>query len=207
MEATRTSPPAIQRRARQILSCSACRTGKLKCNREQPCDQCIKRSKDNTCRYLPPPQKKRKIRNARDRVAHLEGLVAQLIAQNTADDVNDDETKQDNAPAPRKGLENTVSPFRAPRLTDDFASKPMTPPSEETSPRNLDQHSPSSEPREYQNALHAVGALSIDHGVTSYVGATHWKAVLEHVSNHSWIDAINAFKICVARVHVSLTPW
>lgn len=185
METTQTSPPAIQRRARQILSCSACRTGKLKCNREQPCDQCIKRSKDSTCHYLPPPQKKRKIRNARDRVAHLEGLVAQLIAQNTtADDANNDQQDQTNAPVARKELGNSVSPFRAPKLTDDFASKPMTPPSEETSPRNLEQHSPSSEPKEYQNALHAVGALSINHGVTSYVGATHWKAVLEHVSNH-----------------------
>ena len=68
-----------QQRARQQLSCTACRTGKLKCNRQHPCDQCTKRSKDHECHYLPPPAKKRQNKNTKDRIAQLEGLVVQLM--------------------------------------------------------------------------------------------------------------------------------
>ena len=68
-----------QHRARQQLSCTACRAGKLKCNRQHPCDQCCKRAKEDGCLYLPPPAKKKQSKNTKDRIAQLEGLVVQLM--------------------------------------------------------------------------------------------------------------------------------
>ena len=67
------------KRARPQLSCTPCRQGKLKCNREQPiCDQCSKRARE--CRYMPPPQNK-KTQNMRGRIRNLEDMVVNLLNQ------------------------------------------------------------------------------------------------------------------------------
>ncbi|PSN70365.1 hypothetical protein BS50DRAFT_488478 [Corynespora cassiicola Philippines] len=70
------------KRARPQLSCTPCRQGKLKCNREHPvCDQCAKRSKHDACHYVPPPPKNRQAQNMRGRIKNLESLVVNLINQ------------------------------------------------------------------------------------------------------------------------------
>ncbi|KAF2397331.1 hypothetical protein EJ06DRAFT_481729 [Trichodelitschia bisporula] len=76
-----SSSAAIQKRARQQLSCTFCRAGKLRCDRKLPCDQCTKRARSGACAYLAPPPKKKQSRNTKDRIAHLEGLVVQLMSQ------------------------------------------------------------------------------------------------------------------------------
>ncbi|PVI06460.1 hypothetical protein DM02DRAFT_552389 [Periconia macrospinosa] len=73
------------KRARPQLSCTPCRQGKLKCNREQPvCDQCLKRSRDSACRYMPPPETK-KTQNMRGRIRNLEDMVVNLLNQKEQD--------------------------------------------------------------------------------------------------------------------------
>ena len=47
---TRTSTPAA-RRNRPVFSCVYCREKKLRCDREQPCNQCRKRNQLNHCLY------------------------------------------------------------------------------------------------------------------------------------------------------------
>lgn len=42
-----------KKRNRIRFSCTTCREKKLKCNRSQPCDQCIKRNIISTCNYVP----------------------------------------------------------------------------------------------------------------------------------------------------------
>jgi hypothetical protein len=70
------------RRARAQLSCTPCRQGKLKCNREHPvCDQCTKRGRKETCLYVPPPAKNKQAHNMRGRIRNLENLVVTLINQ------------------------------------------------------------------------------------------------------------------------------
>lgn len=54
-----------RRRRRPALACEKCRRRKIKCDRNTPCDQCI-RSKSETCAYLPddapvPAGKKRRV--------------------------------------------------------------------------------------------------------------------------------------------------
>lgn len=75
-------PRAPIKRARPQLSCTPCRQGKLKCNREHPvCDQCAKRSRHETCHYVPPPPRNKQAQNMRGRIRNLESLVVNLINQ------------------------------------------------------------------------------------------------------------------------------
>ncbi|KAF2757408.1 hypothetical protein EJ05DRAFT_388826 [Pseudovirgaria hyperparasitica] len=75
------------KRARPQLSCMPCRQGKLKCNRLQPfCDQCLKRSKEDSCVYPPPPQKIKQAQNMKGRIRHLENLVVDLMNAKQAED-------------------------------------------------------------------------------------------------------------------------
>lgn len=74
------------KRARPQLSCTLCRQGKLKCNREHPvCDQCAKRSRHDACQYVPPPARNKQAQNMRSRIRNLESLVVNLINQKSQD--------------------------------------------------------------------------------------------------------------------------
>jgi hypothetical protein len=45
----------VIKRNRQVVSCVPCRTRKLKCDRQQPCTSCIKRSDAASCRFFGAP--------------------------------------------------------------------------------------------------------------------------------------------------------
>ncbi|KAH7635435.1 hypothetical protein B0T09DRAFT_317232 [Sordaria sp. MPI-SDFR-AT-0083] len=45
-----------RKRNRIRFSCTTCREKKLKCNRQSPCDQCIKRNVASTCNFIPYAQ-------------------------------------------------------------------------------------------------------------------------------------------------------
>jgi hypothetical protein len=152
---------SAQKRARQQLSCTACRTGKLRCNRQQPCDQCMKRGKDPACQYLAPPPKKRQNRNTKDRIAHLEGLVVQLMNR-------DGSAASDSAQNTTGSLSSGNSSGPSPQL--------------DTPSTNSIKDSPgSSSDSGHDVSAGAFGQLTISKGEASYKGAAHWEAILEGV--------------------------
>ncbi|ROV95744.1 hypothetical protein VMCG_07598 [Cytospora schulzeri] len=56
----RLTPPndphrKVIKRNRQVVSCVPCRTRKLKCDRQQPCNSCVKRSDVASCRFFGTP--------------------------------------------------------------------------------------------------------------------------------------------------------
>ncbi|ROV89674.1 hypothetical protein VSDG_08097 [Cytospora chrysosperma] len=56
----RLTPPndphrKVIKRNRQVVSCVPCRTRKLKCDRQQPCSSCVKRSDVASCRFFGTP--------------------------------------------------------------------------------------------------------------------------------------------------------
>lgn len=131
-----------QKRARSQLSCTACRHGKLRCNRAAPCDQCIKRSKETACSYLPPAAKARAPQDVKGRIQHLEQLVVDLMnsrsSNGTGTTTNGGRT--DSTPGSIGGLP-TTSRFDFSRSDTqgsseaDKAQNEVTPPySEENSP-------------------------------------------------------------------------
>ncbi|KAI7789041.1 hypothetical protein LA080_005145 [Diaporthe eres] len=76
------------RRSRIPLSCDPCRTRKLKCNREKPCQNCTARHEQASCKFrgskhgaAPIASRGSNGDEMRQRIDHLEGLVKKLIAQ------------------------------------------------------------------------------------------------------------------------------
>ncbi|KKK24816.1 hypothetical protein AOCH_000267, partial [Aspergillus ochraceoroseus] len=76
------------RRSRVPLSCDPCRTRKLKCNREQPCQNCVTRNEAINCRYRGSKVATPPVSHPQDqgdpmqqRIDHLEDLVKRLITQ------------------------------------------------------------------------------------------------------------------------------
>ncbi|GFN19622.1 Zn(II)2Cys6 transcription factor [Aspergillus tubingensis] len=85
---TWVSKPTHQpkRRHRIPLSCDPCRARKLKCNREKPCQNCITRNEQPSCRFRgsnngAPPIRRDGGDEMKNRIDHLEGLVKRLIAE------------------------------------------------------------------------------------------------------------------------------
>ncbi|EWG53236.1 hypothetical protein FVEG_11710 [Fusarium verticillioides 7600] len=76
----------VEKRNRPPKSCEPCRTRKLKCNRNLPCDSCIKKNKQSLCHYASNADRhdKRADKNesVADRLKNLESLIA-AVAEKT----------------------------------------------------------------------------------------------------------------------------
>lgn len=157
------STGSTQKRARSQLSCTACRTGKLKCDRQQPCDQCIKRSRDSSCQYLEPPAKKKQNRNTKDRIAHLEELVVQLM--NKDGSVGSGTSPNGTGSANESFNRSSSIAVHAESI---FGSKPSPSSGSESAPDSSDI---------------CFGQLKISHGQTKYKGTTHWESILDSIAD------------------------
>lgn len=77
------------KRNRQPVSCTPCRTRKLKCDRQQPCEACVKRGDEDTCHYRTSTVKGTPWASvqgddrhaAQDRLQRLEELVMQMMSK------------------------------------------------------------------------------------------------------------------------------
>lgn len=75
---TSNNPPI--KRNRVQLSCTPCRHAKLKCDREKPCSQCVKRGRSSLCTFPSPVARKRPALSMQNRLKHLESLVKGAMA-------------------------------------------------------------------------------------------------------------------------------
>jgi len=142
----------VQKRNRIQLSCSSCRQGKLKCDRQQPCLQCVRKGKSSQCSFSNQVQKP--VVSLKNRLKHLESLVKDaMIAQNLAVT----QGAVCNSPNSLNGS-NSVS--------RDYMYSPLS----------LHGQDQSNVP-----LIPAPGQVLLSTGPT-YVGATHWAAILEDVS-------------------------
>jgi hypothetical protein len=146
---SQSSYPAPKRNRTQ-LSCTSCRHGKLKCDRQQPCSQCIRKGRASQCMFPMPPRKP--IVSLQTRLKHLESLVKDaMTAQNPT----------------------------APRALSDFLETP----SADRTASISNAHSPSNlhgQDQINEQPPPASGQVLLSKGQT-YVGATHWAAILEDV--------------------------
>jgi hypothetical protein len=65
------------RRSRPRLTCHHCHKSKLRCDRNQPCSNCSKRGKHQTCSYEHRSESSR-TQALEDRLGHLESILAGL---------------------------------------------------------------------------------------------------------------------------------
>ena len=171
-----------QKRARSQLSCTACRSGKLRCNRGSPCDQCMKRSKEAACTYLPPATKSRSAQNVKGLIKHIEQLVVDLMNSRSAD--NSNTTGSNNArtgsidsslkESPSSQTESSQTSNRDGQRAERLPPQVTPPYSEDNSPAVQNQHDAAD--------LGSFGHLRISKSETSYVGSSHWATILDSIS-------------------------
>ena len=77
--AVATPAPAPAKRIRVLLSCAPCRLSKLKCDRAEPCGQCLKKGRIDGCLYAPKPQKAKPAKSMAARLKRLEGMVRGMM--------------------------------------------------------------------------------------------------------------------------------
>lgn len=160
-----------QKRARSQLSCTACRQGKLRCNRATPCDQCTKRSKESACSYLPPKTKSKGPQDVKSRIHHLEQLVVDLMNSRSS---NDNDTTTSSGESNNTAVSVRDSP---PTLTSESSrsatrslSEPEKTQSEVTPPYSEDGNSPKKQHQhEAPQQLESFGHLRISRDETRYV--------------------------------------
>jgi hypothetical protein len=143
-----------QKRNRTQLSCTNCRHSKLKCDRNHPCSQCTKRGRASLCAFPVAAARRKPAVSMRNRLKHLESLVKDVMtSQNPVQ------------PAP---LENTphgtgTEGLREPQVPEDLMNSRVS-----NSPDN-ERSSPIS------------GQVLLGTNESTYVGATHWAAILDDV--------------------------
>ncbi|KAF2172348.1 hypothetical protein M409DRAFT_17583 [Zasmidium cellare ATCC 36951] len=169
-----------QKRARSQLSCIPCRQGKLKCNRshDPACDQCIKRNRESSCLYVPPPVKQKPAQNVKGRIRQLENLVVDLMNQQSTKNpqTNGSDEQEEHSPSDESPTTNGH------RRSTTF-SQP-TPPSDNdsNSPNNVGTAGSGSTQDDVDGATKPFGQMRISKNEISYVGETHWQAILNGIS-------------------------
>lgn len=162
---------AKQKRARSQLSCTACRQGKLRCNRATPCDQCIKRSKDSACSYLPPKTKSRGPQDVKSRIHHLEQLVVDLMNSRSSNDnaTTTSSGRSNSTAASVRESPSTLHSDSSRSATRDPSEADKTLP-EVTPPYSEDGNSPTKQHQlEAPQQLDSFGHLKITRDGTRYV--------------------------------------
>ncbi|KAI3326757.1 hypothetical protein HD806DRAFT_520493 [Xylariaceae sp. AK1471] len=155
----------IQKRNRPPVSCLLCRTRKVKCDRQQPCERCIKSGEASFCEYAPRAARKprgsepRGQPEARTKPEAVSRPVLQVRLQKLEEMVN--------------GLVNTTA----------FPEQSLNTPSSSDNRTEADTRSDLNSPP----SLTSLSAPSISmHASTrtgegNYVGGTHWACILESI--------------------------
>ncbi|KAK4465034.1 fungal-specific transcription factor domain-containing protein [Cladorrhinum samala] len=138
-----SSTTTSKKRSRIRFSCTTCRDKKLKCDRQSPCDQCVKRSIEATCQFIPyvtgspragqiatvGPRLKDASANTRSkqlpnesaiqsRLKHLEHLVQVLKAQRRGNGASKASDVPVTEPLPEEESEDEVLPTLGQRVRE-----------------------------------------------------------------------------------------
>jgi hypothetical protein len=163
------------KRNRIQLSCSQCRHAKLKCDREKPCSQCIKKGRASLCTFPPPATRKRPAASMQNRLKHLENLVKGVmtgqVPSGSTDSSSNSQISNSPAVAPQYQTLTEVG-----GLDDAFA--PI-----------------------YKNddLSNSSGQVVLGPNESTYVGATHWAAILDDVRFGS-VRSLEYFQLILSRL-------
>ncbi|TVY14613.1 Fusarisetin A cluster transcription factor fsa6 [Lachnellula arida] len=156
------APKASRQRFKPQLSCAFCRTGKLRCDRNLPCQNCIKRDLSASCTYnhvnvrrdkATPTHKSSATGNPKDlqsQISHLEELVITLMNKTN---------RNGNGNA---SLEDST------RILQEES-------------RSLEDQR-TEEVHDIKEAEKSFGRINIEDDQPNYVGSTHWVAILDNIA-------------------------
>jgi hypothetical protein len=150
-----SSTQAPQKRNRTGLSCTHCRHAKLKCDRKRPsCSQCTKKGRASLCTFPSPAARRKPTVSMQNRLKHLEGLVKNVMTEQ--------------------------SPSVQPLVNDKAhhstgADGPAT-----TNGKSMPNEAPYNKDATIMSSASSDKVL-LGSSESTYVGATHWAAILEDV--------------------------
>lgn len=184
---TSTSPSAgprtdnyrvVRKRNRIPLSCGPCRHRKLKCNRQNPCDNCIKRGDSQSCTYAAPAAKRKGTNNStgsngtpddmQNRIDRLEGLVLSLMTNGSS---------SSGAAAAQQAISAATSTIGSGSLGPNLDSNL------DDSVMGMNESGAEAE-SETDGVTKSLGVLKVDQerNKTFYIGEAHWAALLNEIS-------------------------
>ncbi|KUI74057.1 hypothetical protein VM1G_09701 [Cytospora mali] len=167
----RLTPPndphrKVIKRNRQVVSCVPCRTRKLKCDRQQPCSSCVKRSDVASCRFFGTPNHS----GAGHATSPVPKTEMQARLQRLEALVNGLRDQPEPDVAAARGTSAGGAVTREPWMTDSRGN-------EASATASLGQVS-------------AGGRLSKEGDSVRFVGATNYAAVLEAIHEmQGFVDA------------------
>ena len=174
IDSTKTSGPdgsklPQTKRNRIQLSCIHCRHAKLKCDREKPCSQCVKRGRASICSFPAPNPRKRPAVSMQNRLKHLESLVKGVMTNQSPDD---------------RSKTPSNSRTTASLSTDTQSQLPPT------AYGAVNEHAAPIQTNDDQSS--SYGQVVLGANETTYVGATHWAAILDNVSSPGFLPLIKS---------------
>lgn len=159
----KSSRPTHIRRSRVPVSCTFCRTGKLRCDRKSPCQQCTKRNRDGLCRYSTDRKVgSSSIQSLQQRLQHLEYVLKNAVTAPSTAEVT--------LPLLQ---EQPLGSMPANKATDSLDALNCSPNSALGTPDGV----------YVSESGHVDGAVVNTVKDTVYIGATHWAALLNDVRN------------------------
>ena len=172
----------IRKRNRVPLSCGACRHRKLKCNRQAPCDNCIKRGDGPSCTYAAPAAKRKGTNSStpssnaapddmQNRIDRLEGLVLSLMTNGNS---------SGSAAAAQAAIRTATS-----STTGSGSLGPNLDSQLDDSEMNESAYVDAGENEsETDGVTKSLGILKVDQekNKTYYIGEAHWAALLTEIS-------------------------
>ena len=161
---------------------------RLKCNRSNPCDNCVRRGDATSCSYAAPGTRKKNQNQGatspddmQNRIDRLEGLVLSLMT-------NGAESAGPTAAAAaisRSQSDSTGSSY---------------PPDIEREDDSMIKEEEEDDESDVEGVTNSLGILKVDadKGKAMYFGDSHWHAVLADVSSNFYILFWGSFQIMVS---------
>ncbi|KAJ5781156.1 hypothetical protein N7457_006316 [Penicillium paradoxum] len=156
----------IRKRNRVPLSCGPCRHRKLKCNRSNPCENCIKRGDAASCNYAQANSRKKNSAqqssntpdDMQNRIDRLEGLVLSLMTNGS----------QSAGPAAAMAALSEESSAGSTRFSHEHEM-------EEEGMEGADES-------DTDQVTKSFGIMKMDNNKSYYISDAHWASVLNDIS-------------------------
>ncbi|KAG9246094.1 fungal-specific transcription factor domain-containing protein [Calycina marina] len=163
----------VRKRNRVPLSCGPCRHRKLKCNRANPCDNCVRRGDVSSCSYVSSNSRKKNQSQAatspddmQNRIDRLEGLVLSLMTN--------------GATAPGPAAANAAITYSQ----SDNTTACSYPPDLDHGDDQMIKEGDNVEESDVEGISKTLGTLKVDaeRGKSFYFGDSHWNMVLADIA-------------------------
>ncbi|KAJ5210039.1 hypothetical protein N7491_009852 [Penicillium cf. griseofulvum] len=156
----------VRKRNRVPLSCGPCRHRKLKCNRSNPCENCVKRGDAASCNYAQPNSRRKNPSqqssntpdDMQNRIDRLEGLVLSLMTNGP----------QSEGPAAAMAAISGDGSGDSARFSHDYDIE--------------EEGMEGAEESDTDQVTKSFGVMKMDNNKSYYISEAHWASVLNDIA-------------------------